>query len=544
MYDVALMLSELGETIGIPLGLPLAFWTLVAIPIYIVLDRWAHRHPATVHNGVRNIMLSLPIGLVAALLIDLPSRIVVALPLPPPTAAPLPSAPGAFPADVAVSPSWSAVILGTAVLLAALISLVAMARLVGHAHQLRALTRTLSTETDPELTEVVADLQRRTALARPVIAQFHDALAVPVTYGWRTPHVLLPQMLRHDPEAIRMALAHELGHIARQDYPWQVLIHIVRSVFAFHPLVHLLQRTLDFSRELACDALVLESSDFSRQAYGRLLVSLTPTRPLAPLLTHPMLRSRNQLKDRLLAMKTRSQQPSRLNHVVPALLLVVCVSTMACSDVISQSSNTPVAQANHPSTDYVYVTVEEMPSPEGGTATLLRRVAQPEAAAGINGQVHVEFVVDRMGRIQDPIITQSLCDACDAAALAALEETTFTPGKQGGQAVPVKMSLAIPFGTPAGVLMRRSIGDASMLNLSLKDLTRSGNEVSGRVVNAETGKALPGINIVLKGGTDDQELTTASDLMGNFRITNASSNHTIVEASFVGANTTAATIPR
>lgn len=543
MYDVTLVLSELGETIGIPLGLPLVFWTLVALPVYIVLDRWAHRHPAMVHTGVRNMLLSLPLGLGVALLLDFPSRVMVALPLPSPSAVPSPSVSGASPAEVALSFSWAAVSLGAAVILAALISLIALIRLVGQAHQLSAFTRTLPAETDPELAEVVADLQRRAGLARPVIAQFHDALAMPVTYGWRTPRILLPPSLRANSEAVRMALAHELGHIARHDYPWQVVIHSVRSVFAFHPLVHLFQRTLDYSRELACDALALESGDFSRQAYGRLLVSLTPTRPLAPLLAQPMLRSRNQLKNRLLAMKTRSQQPSRLGHLVPTFLLILCISAMSCSDVISQNPSTAVTQTATPSSDYVYVTVEDMPRPEGGMAALLSRVAQPEAAAGINGQVQVEFVVDRMGRVQNPVVTQSLCATCDAAALAALDETTFTPGKQAGQAVPVKMSLAIPFGKSAGTLTRRSSGDdATLLNLRIEDLTRSGNEISGRVVDATTGKALPGVNIVLKGGTET--LGAASDLTGHFRITRATAAYTTVEARFIGAKTASATLPR
>lgn len=432
MHDVWGLFETVGATVGIAWGLPILLWTVMVLPLYGVVRYMPVSHAAK-HNSVRALLLSLPLGVLVAMLVEMPRAMLpMSLALPIELALAVVGTEAEESVDVI---AWSLVWVGLGGLMACLAALVAGGRLLAEVVRLGRFRRTLRVSSDPHLQAVMGELQQLFHLKTPVVAQYHDALAVPITYGWRKPYILLPRALEGDREATRMALAHELAHVVRQDYMWQSGLQVIRALFVFHPLVHLLQRTLDMSRELACDALVFERCVFSRKAYARLLYTLTPVQPLAPLLAHPMLRSSNQLKNRLVAMKT-TYPASRLYHrFIPALLLVLCVSAMACSDVISQDA-----------------------------------ASEPEVTT---------------------------------TAAKTTSEVTLT--------------------------------------LRLENVVRSSSEVSGRVVDAQTGKTLPGVNVLVKDG--DKAMGAATNLNGEFVIRNVNAAYKTIEAQFVGAKDVKMIIP-
>jgi biopolymer transport protein ExbD len=55
------------------------------------------------------------------------------------------------------------------------------------------------------------------------------------------------------PECRSLALRHELVHLDRRDGLWQTLQMVVRALYFFHPLVWLLDREIDATREMAVD---------------------------------------------------------------------------------------------------------------------------------------------------------------------------------------------------------------------------------------------------------------------------------------------------
>lgn len=92
-----------------------------------------------------------------------------------------------------------------------------------------------------------------------------------------------------------------------------------------------------------------------------------------------------------------------------------------------------------------YYIVEEMPQIIGGLKSIRGRVRYPRIAirAGIEGRVFLQFVVDIRGEVSDIRVIRGIGWGCDEAAIQALSGTAFTPGRQHGKPVPVKM--AIPF---------------------------------------------------------------------------------------------------
>ena len=95
----------------------------------------------------------------------------------------------------------------------------------------------------------------------------------------------------------------------------------------------------------------------------------------------------------------------------------------------------------------IFMLVEEMPDLIGGLSGLQKRIRYPEIAkkAGVEGKVFLQFVVDENGNVVDPIVTRGIGAGCDEAAIKAILEAKFTPGKQRGKAVKVKMSLPVTF---------------------------------------------------------------------------------------------------
>ena len=94
-----------------------------------------------------------------------------------------------------------------------------------------------------------------------------------------------------------------------------------------------------------------------------------------------------------------------------------------------------------------FVVVEQMPEPFGGIVGIQEKVVYPEIArrAGIEGIVYIEAFIDEQGKVVRTSIVKGIGGGCDQAAMKAIEETKFVPGKQQGKPVKVRMSIPIRF---------------------------------------------------------------------------------------------------
>lgn len=83
----------------------------------------------------------------------------------------------------------------------------------------------------------------------------------------------------------------------------------------------------------------------------------------------------------------------------------------------------------------------------GGAGNFFLRINYPEEARrqGIEGRVILDFVVDTEGRTRDVTVHKSLHPLCDSAAVRALRDTRFVPGRRAGEPVPVRMRLPVRF---------------------------------------------------------------------------------------------------
>jgi hypothetical protein len=80
-------------------------------------------------------------------------------------------------------------------------------------------------------------------------------------------------------EELEAVLAHELGHIRRWDYLWNLLQTAIESVLFFHPSVWSLSRAVRERREICCDEIAVQSCA-GATVYARALLRLEEQRTM------------------------------------------------------------------------------------------------------------------------------------------------------------------------------------------------------------------------------------------------------------------------
>ena len=97
-------------------------------------------------------------------------------------------------------------------------------------------------------------------LRRPVALAMSRSVSGPLTIGFLQATVLLPlsAVTALGPEELKVVLAHELAHVRRADFLWNLVQTFAETVFFFHPAVWWIGSCLRTERELCCDDLALK----------------------------------------------------------------------------------------------------------------------------------------------------------------------------------------------------------------------------------------------------------------------------------------------
>ena len=420
---------------------PVLVWT-VAATVLLVVSRWLpRRFPQLRLDLSVGLMLALPVsllvgglipdgapGILSGVAIDVQS-----LPVPNPDASPI------TPARADVVWPWRDAI-GLLTLIAGVLSMFATIRIAASWWQLRRIIKA-SIPVDPHLTTI----------------RESDQVSVAFSAGLLRHWIVLPaDTATEDRDTI---IRHEQAHHDQGDLWRTWLSATVRSLFAFHPLVHLLDRNVALYAEICCDRRVLETSPREAQSYARLLLQQVPSTPsMQPAI--PLVGSASQLKQRIEAMNI----PTRLSFARWQLAgwigaITLSVGLLAgCSDMevgptepdITDEAydlvmDLPAAKGNLASE--VFVVVEDAPILLGGLAELQSRIQYPAIAekAGVQGRVFLQFIVDQEGNVKEPQVVRGIGAGCDEEALRVLQTMKFVPGVQRGERVNVKMSLPVTF---------------------------------------------------------------------------------------------------
>jgi carboxyl-terminal processing protease len=136
---------------------------------------------------------------------------------------------------------------------------VSAAWLLGGWISLARLTRHCRRVHEGRLCAQMTQVAQVLGIRRPVQLLLSSQRAMPMTWGMMRPIVLLPEEAQQwSVDRLCMVMIHELGHVKRWDCLVQMLVHLVRGLYWFHPLAWLATRQLRIEQEHACDDLVLD----------------------------------------------------------------------------------------------------------------------------------------------------------------------------------------------------------------------------------------------------------------------------------------------
>jgi TonB family protein len=275
-------------------------------------------------------------------------------------------------------------------------------RLVWATRQISALRREAKPAEDA-VAAVVAGIQQRMRLARPVRVLISEAGECPSVVGWIKPALLLPgaTILGLTPQQLEAVLAHELAHILRYDYLVNMLQTVVETLLFYHPAVWWASTRIRQERELCCDDLAVESCG-DALCYARALTRLERLRVAAPRLALGSAGGSLLYRIQRLAGDAGWQRgPSKLPGVLALSLGLICFAL----NMQWARGQQPEASAPSPAA------VESVESDEPGVrvdlggASVIHRdeVEYPEAAIekGIQGTVVVEATLDADGAVGD-----------------------------------------------------------------------------------------------------------------------------------------------
>ena len=211
--------------------------------------------------------------------------------------------------------------------------LMMLAHLLSGLHRINQLQRSATMAGDSYQT-ICLQLTQQMKIDRPVTVCFSNQILSPISFGWKSPHILIPPSLSL--EQFELVAVHELAHIGRLDWLTNLFSHLVGAIFFFHPLYHLLSRQLAKMREQICDDWVIRLTG-ARKNYAQCLLDLNcdhaPSIPLALALNQP-----SQLQTRIGSiLKTNRRldlQPKPRFLLMAATVLLTSLPLLAMAQLV------------------------------------------------------------------------------------------------------------------------------------------------------------------------------------------------------------------
>jgi beta-lactamase regulating signal transducer with metallopeptidase domain len=200
-------------------------------------------------------------------------------------------------------------------------------RLMSGFSYLHTLRKRLNFPADPFWEETLHRIAQQIALSRPVALLESALVRTPLTIGYLKPVILFPigMINRLSEQEVEAILAHELAHIVRHDYLFNLLQHLIETLLYYHPAVWWLSAQVRNERESACDDMAISLLDNNRLRYAKALVVL---QDMAMLPHSPALALTGTGKGQLLLRIQRIFSPQHFHINIMekwiATLLVAC----------------------------------------------------------------------------------------------------------------------------------------------------------------------------------------------------------------------------
>ena len=294
--------------------------------------------------------------------------------------------------------------------------------------------------------DLLQETTSRLGLRRRVRLVENSAIQTPMTGGFLRPVVLLPVAARQwCEERRRLVLLHELVHVQRGDWLFQMIAQTVCALHWWNPLAWMGRSRLEQERELACDETVLALGTRASHYASHLLAIAEEAqrRTQPPIATVAMART-SKLEGRLMSILEPSKPSRRLATTASltlGLLAMVCLvstfePTPLSADPASQdddSTSTKTSKSSHSSWHGSWTTNSDF----GDLQWTSRGEGEvvfdgEEPVLGPDSRLEVETVVDGH-RVRFELVTDELEQARETLWVDG-EERSLEDGQRFRQA--------------------------------------------------------------------------------------------------------------
>ncbi len=262
---------------------------------------------------------------------------------------------------------------------------------------------------------------------------------------------------------------HELAHIRQWHSIDVLLVEILRSIFWFNPVIHLIKTRITEVHEYLADRQAIKQLGIEH--YSKLL-TLQIFKSFDFALSNNFHKS--QVIKRINMLKSKKSKSVWLNVIllIPILgLLIIILSfdviSIEDSDPNIESTSQNITESKKPANllssnteidsinlldNKIYEEVENPPAPTDGMDAYYQYIQSnliyPKEAKenGIQGKVFVQFIVTPEGKLTKVAAVKGIGGGCDEEAVRVVQESLpWIPGLQDGKKVNAVMVLPITF---------------------------------------------------------------------------------------------------
>ncbi len=169
---------------------------------------------------------------------------------------------------------------------------------------------------------------------KKVVQIFESAsVKVPMVIGHLKPYILLPigAINQLDEKEVEAIIAHELGHVFRNDFLLNIVLSFIEVFFYYHPAVWWISGNIRLERENCCDDIAIKICGDSL-IYAKALVRLQEINTYAPTFAMPFSGQKNQLLNRIKRILNQPQSRSNIvERMAATCFLLLAIVFMSVS---------------------------------------------------------------------------------------------------------------------------------------------------------------------------------------------------------------------
>jgi beta-lactamase regulating signal transducer with metallopeptidase domain len=242
-------------------------------------------------------------------------------------------------------------------------------------------------------------------------------VASPITFGLTRPVVIIPPSVMTMSTHVQEAIAyHELLHVRRRDWIFEILEEAIRAIFWFHPAIWWLIGRIQLSREQLVDSAAITLTE-SRERYLDALLVVASTKSPTALVPAPLFLRRSLLKRRVAQILQETTMTTRrlITALSASAAAVALVATAAVRSFPLQAQEPPAATQQGSAPVQIV---------KGGDHLL--HASMPEypkraAEARVQGDVQLDLVTDERGEVADARVISGPDELRRAALESALQ---------------------------------------------------------------------------------------------------------------------------